>query len=123
MTEQTRQKRAHLVVLSQGAKMAVKMGAYDSVNEALLAMYRGDNPGVIFFKTFQQWKKEGFMVKKGEKAFLIWGAPRKINKKKENSTTETPETTEQPANLSGTSSKKSFYPVCYLFSNLQVQGA
>ena len=48
-------------------------------------------------------------VKKGEKAFLIWGKKRQ-NEKKETPQTEKKEDTEY-----------SFYPICYLFSNAQIQ--
>ncbi len=60
------------------------------------------------FHTFYDWKKEGKKVKKGEKAFLIWGRKRK---------------TEQEEPTQGEDPKKSFsfYPLAYLFSNKQVE--
>lgn len=52
------------------------------------------------FKTFQEWKQEGFQVKKGEKAFVVWGKPQDLKKEE--------------------GEKVVFYPVSYLFSDKQV---
>ncbi|WP_026730206.1 ArdC-like ssDNA-binding domain-containing protein [Flavobacterium denitrificans] len=60
------------------------------------------------FNTFQEWIKKGFRVQKGEKAFLVWGRKRKSNQDQAE-----PKTEEEK--------EFSFYPLCYLFSNAQVQ--
>ncbi len=65
--------------------------------------------GATEFNTFNQWKEKGATILKGSKAFLIWGQPVK-NKKEE----EQKEKTEDPYK---------YFPVCYLFSNLQVATA
>lgn len=52
------------------------------------------------FKTFHEWKQEGFQVKKGEKAFVVWGKPREVKKEE--------------------GEKVTYYPVSYLFSDRQV---
>ena len=64
------------------------------------------------FNTFQEWIKQGQRVKKGEKAFLVWGRKRKNN---QDQASPEPKTEEEKA--------FSFYPLCYLFSNAQVQKA
>ncbi len=55
-------------------------------------------------KTFNQWINEGFHVKKGEKALLLWAKPLHVQKNE-------PKPEDGPA----------FFPVVYLFSNLQVE--
>jgi len=57
--------------------------------------------------TFHGWLKEGYKVKKSEKAFLFWGQPLKHKEE-----TEENKEAEEP--------KGKFFPLCYLFSNLQV---
>lgn len=47
----------------------------NSINEALAAFYAVDFAEVLIFKTYEEWGKDGFFVKKGEKAFLFWGMP------------------------------------------------
>ena len=63
------------------------------------------------FHTFYDWKKEGKKVKKGEKAFLIWGRKRKTEQ-------EGPAQVEQGED---TKNAFSFFPLAYLFSNKQVE--
>lgn len=58
------------------------------------------------FKTFEQWKREGKRVKKGEKAVLIWGQPVQGKAKKEKDN--------DPENM------YEYWPICYLFSDQQV---
>lgn len=63
------------------------------------------------FKTFNEWKKEGATVKKGSKAYIIWGQP--LKKQKD-------EQPEQQKSDEKKPMKDDFYPLCYLFSNEQV---
>ncbi len=59
------------------------------------------------FRTFGEWKQSGFKVKKGSRGFIIWGRPignQKAEKGEEASDED-----------------YSYFPVCYLFSNLQVE--
>jgi hypothetical protein len=102
-----KEKREELKALSNAVKPLVKMGQFDTVNEAVLQIYYQRN-GHDVFKTFQQWKAEGFNVKKGEHAFYIWGRPSEKQKQEQQ-----PE--ETPAE-DGTG----FFPLCFLFSNKQV---
>lgn len=103
--EQYLKKRKELIELSKFVRMGVKSGAYDSVNEGLKEIYQETNTEIQEFKTFWQWKDEGATVRKGEKAFLIWGQPRKGS--------QVPEGTSEPEEYK-------YWPVCYLFANTQV---
>ena len=103
--EQYIEKRKLLIALSQGIRQLVKEGAYNTVNEGLHEMYAEENPEIEEFNTFNQWKEEGFTIKKGSKAFLFWGQPRKAN--------QIPEGSDEPEEYK-------YWPICYLFSNEQV---
>lgn len=103
--EQYMANRRRLIELSQGIRLAVKEGAYDSVNEGLREFYMEQNPEIEEFNTFWQWKDEGATIKKGSKAHLFWGQPRKVNQAAEGS--DEPE-------------EYKYWPICYLFDNTQV---
>ena len=62
------------------------------------------------FNTFGGWLKEGKAVKKGEKAFLIWGRPKAVQEQEKGN--------EPPKDEEG-----DFYPVSFIFSNAQVTAA
>ncbi|MFY0628585.1 MAG: DUF1738 domain-containing protein [Reichenbachiella sp.] len=64
------------------------------------------------FNTFKQWKEQGATVKKGSKAFVIFGQP--VNDQKQ-----------QEAEKKGESPTENdedyqYFPMCFLFSNKQV---
>lgn len=103
--EQYLKNRKTLIELSQVIRIGVKEGAFDSVNEGLKECYMKQNPDIDEFKTFQQWKQEGATVRRGEKAFLIWGQPRQVE--------QVPEGSNEPEEFK-------YWPLCYLFSNRQV---
>jgi hypothetical protein len=109
------EKRAILKQLSQPLQALVKIEAVESINEGLKSIYAQDGHTVL--KTIQGWNKEGKRVKKGEKALCLWGPPkhRKGEQAQENTqntqTTETGEEENDPL---------TFFPVCFVFSNLQV---
>ena len=103
--EQYLKNRKTLIELSQAIRLAVKEGAYDSVNEGLKEIYTEQNPEIQEFKTFWQWKADGATVRKGEKAFLIWGQPRQVS--------QVPEGSTEPEEFK-------YWPICYLFANTQV---
>ena len=109
-SELYKQRREELKALSAGARILVKEGVYDSVNEFVLEHYR-DQTGAEEFNTFHQWREKGFKVKKGSKAFAVWGSPRKGH--------------EDPETKSGESEEDEykFFPLCYLFSDQQVEPA
>lgn len=102
--------RAYLKEISKIAKELVKSEQYDTVNEAIrFEIYQLHNKEL---KTFKQWLEDGKCVKKGEKGFVFWGAPKaKKTKNKEVAPAE-PMTEEE---------EEKFFPICYLFSEDQVQ--
>jgi len=83
--------------LTNEVRPFVKEGVYKNVNAAIIEMCYRVN-GNETFKTFDQWKKDGFFVRKGEKAFVVWSRP---------ITTQVPDA-------------EKFYRIAFLFSNLQV---
>ncbi len=88
-----------------------------TINEMLHEYYRKENE-ITELNTFDQWKKKGYSVRRGEKAYLFWGKPRR--KETEELTDEAKEqgvTIENatPEQLKKTSSKDEYYPLCYLF--------
>lgn len=97
-------KRKFLVGLSKGIQMLVKDGVYDSVNEGLLDFYAEDLPEGTEFKSFKGWKKAGKQVKKGERGYLLWGRPQKLEDKNKEEKEEF-----------------EFFPLAYVFSSLQVE--
>lgn len=74
-----------------------------TINEILISSYLDDDNKE--FKTFNGWLKEGFRVRKGSKAFLIWGKKRKA--------TDHTKDTEKD--------EFSFFPLAFIFSNAQVE--
>ncbi len=101
-----KEKRAHLLELSSKVRPLVEAGEFKNVNEAiLLKVYTHD--GNNEFKTYDQWKRDGFQVNKGAQAFYIWGKP--LSKQQEEQGIE--------ANPEG----RQFFPLCFLFSNKQVK--
>jgi hypothetical protein len=104
MTDEMKEKRHGLIELSQCAKVLVKEGVFSSVNEALLAMY-ADGTEINEFNTLKQWNEKGYRVRKGEKAFLVWGQPRQAAQVSEGSA--------EPEEYK-------FWPVCFLFADTQV---
>ena len=105
MTTEMMNKRQELKAISAGFKMLVKEGAIDSVNEGLVNYYREQGHAVL--KSYKQWKEEGFQVKKGSKALLLWGEPQPIKKQGQEGKPEDKE--------------DAFFPLAYVFSNLQVE--
>lgn len=107
-------KKSKLIKLSQEAKaiqtFELETGEDDrNINSILIDDFYTDSENTIF-KTFHDWRKENKKVKKGEKAFLVWGSKKKNNQDK-------PEEKEQNTE----DLTYSFYPICYLFSNAQVE--
>jgi hypothetical protein len=103
--KQQNDRRRALSDLSRQVAPLVKMEQYQSINEALIACYQTEQHK--FFKTLRQWNRVGMQVKKGSEAFAVWGRP-KTNYKKENG-------------MPTQEKDYSFYPLCFLFSNAQVE--
>ena len=106
MTDEMRAKRQALKDLSAAYSLLVKEGAIGTINEGL-AMYYAEQ-GHTTLKSFKRWKEEGFMIKKGSKALLLWGEPKLLNKQPEENKKENEK-------------EQTFFPVAYVFSNLQVE--
>ncbi|MBC6698078.1 ArdC-like ssDNA-binding domain-containing protein [Hymenobacter puniceus] len=101
--EIARQRREDLKQLSNAVKPLVEMGEFPTVNAAIIETYRRD--GHETFNTFWQWKTLGKAVKKGAKAFVVWAQP-----------------VQRAANAAEDAQDEyEFFPICYLFSNLQVE--
>lgn len=105
MTDEMKEKRAKLRAMSAQAKELVEMGEAESINDGLAMIYAED--GHRNLKSFKEWLKVGKVVKKGEKALLLWGKPLRKQKEQE----QTPEDQDDP----------DFYPVAYVFSSKQVE--
>ena len=116
------QKRVALSELSRDAESLreLKTKEAKSDNEALfwatrtinymLLNYIYETGGATEFNTFKQWKDKGATVIKGSKAFAIWGQP--VHKQRTGKEQETSENSELD--------KYKYFPICYLFSNIQV---
>nr|DAY94268.1 MAG TPA: protein of unknown function (DUF1738) [Caudoviricetes sp.] len=101
------EKREILKGLSKPLQVLVKEGAIDSVNEGLKEIYA--QSGHTKLKTLKQWNKEGKRIEKGSHALCLWGAPKQIEKKEQGD-----------SNTDEDIDPADFYPICFVFSNLQV---
>lgn len=101
MTDSMKEKRAKLRELSTEAKILLETGKVCTINEGLKILYTMQ--GHEKLKTFKQWKSDGYQVKKGEKALLLWAKPLHVLK-------EEPE----PEGAA-------FFPVINVFSAVQVE--
>jgi len=109
MNEKTKAKRTLLKAISAGIRPLVKEGVYNTVNKGLEEIYKEES-SADHFKHITQWNKDGYRVIKGEKGFLFWGRPKEYAIDK--SPVKDGETEEEK--------KIRYFPVCHLFSNLQV---
>lgn len=80
------------------------------VNDILIKFFYSQSD-IKEFKTFNEWKRENKIIKKGEKAFIIWAMPRKATEKIK---------AKEP-NKEDAESNYKFWPMCYLFSDKQVK--
>lgn len=105
--EAAKAKRLELSKLSQSIKAAMELGQIEAatINEALIEIYSEGEE--VEFKTFNDWKKEGYKIVKGSKSFPIWGAPIKCKAK----------VIEEGAEEA---KEFSMFPICNVFSSKQV---
>ena len=114
--------RDTLKTLSEEVKDLVDDGTFPTINDAIMeTLYKQGNHKV--FNTFMGWKRIGKKVKKGEKAFLLWGRPKDqhgnpVTDREENNQEEQEAET---AVKDPTEENYKFYPIAYLFSNAQVE--
>lgn len=104
------EKRDILKGLSKPLQILVKSDVLDSVNEGLKAIY--SESGHTDLKTLHQWNKEGKSIKKGERALCLWGSPKRLESAEDSHNSTTDQTDENDS--------MNFYPLCFVFSNLQV---
>jgi hypothetical protein len=97
--------RKNLIDLSKLARSLIEMGEADSVNDGLIYLYDQRQQKACEYNTFNQWKEKGYTIIKGVHAFCVWGQPRTAS--------QTPEGATEPEEYK-------YWPICYLFSELQV---
>lgn len=110
-----KEKRKFLSTLSKQFKPLVESGEFETVNEAIIDLYKNGNE-LMTFNTFNQWRKEGFQVSKGSKAYPIWGKPVQIS-----NLTEAQKAELSKEEIEQSEREKKFFPVAYIFSNYQLK--
>lgn len=114
LTEKQAIARARRQVLKQLCnelqKEAEEQGRQEKPNILLREFYA--KAGHKELKTFNEWKKEGYYIRKGEKAILLWGKPKPSRLSKEIAKMEGKPEEE---------AENDFYPLAYLYSNKQVE--
>lgn len=98
------EKRQELKELSASLKKSHQKGAIATINDGLKSIYA--KGGHTELNTLRGWNKAGKKVIKGSKALLLWGRPKKY----EVANADTSEI-----------DKLDYYPICFVFSNLQVE--
>jgi hypothetical protein len=113
--------RKALIAMSQTAQDMIDSGMITEefegcikVNDFLMVMHQKAS-GCQDFRTFHNWKKAGFKVKKGAKSYRVWGSP--LDAKKQEA---------QQAAADGNSSSDAvdtfkYWPMCSLFNESQVE--
>lgn len=90
--------------LSNAVAEIMEVKGYTTVNEAVINEFYRKN-GHEEFKKFNEWRNSGYKILKGSKAFVVWGRPTqglKVNKQEDAEVFD-------------------MFPLCFLFSNKQVQ--
>jgi hypothetical protein len=86
--------------LSVGNRPEADRIAMTKLNDVLLDMYR-DDTGAREFKTLAEWNRNGYRVKRGERAFYLWGGKRKAINEQGN--------------------EYHYFSLCWVFSDRQVE--
>lgn len=118
MNQELRNKREELKAISASFRIAVKLGSLPTVNAGLANYYA--EQGHTTLKTYRQWQDEGFQVKQGSKALLLWAEPKSYHKSAENTTTESKPVETKNDDTQSEGDGEKWFPVCFVFSNLQV---
>jgi hypothetical protein len=109
-----KERREELKAMSQEVKPLVgEFGEYETVNEAIIDIFYKPL-GHTELKTFDDWLKVGKVVKKGQTALIVWGSPIKRKQK------EGEEVKPLSPDAQADENEKDYFPVCFLFSQLQV---
>jgi hypothetical protein len=93
-------------LMQEEAKRESIDGFVPPLNHFIKKIYNLENSEL---KTFNAWKAEGFIVKKGEKGFVFFSAPRVTSKKVE------------LANGGNFEAKEERFFTCHLFASSQVE--
>ena len=111
MTQKQIEKRNKLKHISKIAiaNFELNGGICNTVNEMIL-LYIYNIKNNLQFHSYRAWQEKGYQVKKGSKAYLIWGRPLKKNKDKD----KKPEDKDKLK-------ETDFFPVAYIFSSQQVE--
>jgi hypothetical protein len=119
--------RQALIAMSQEAQDMMEMAENgmelegfedcEKVNDFLLVMHQ-QATGCEHFKTFHDWKKAGYKVKKGSKSYRVWGSPLKAKKPGEEQQAEPAPEAEGKSDAAKTFK---FWPMCSLFTENQVE--
>ena len=111
LSAKSKEARAYRELMTNTAKTVddAMIWASRSIND-ILKLWEKERTGATEFKSFFQWKLEGYSVKKGERAFVLWGRKRKATAKQEVEGKDDPQEEEYK-----------FYPLAYVFSNYQVE--
>lgn len=115
MTEQMIEKRNILRTVSNAAIEAAKALNINpdeyKVND-LIMLFAYNPKGKFNFDSFMGWKLKGYTVKRGAKAYLLWGQP--LNKTRVNKATG------EEIQGNDDESEAPFFPLAYLFRDDQV---
>lgn len=118
--DKLKEKRTALKQISDNIRMLQEMGEFphfNTMNEAIVEYYKQEqNDSSLEFKTFMQWKEEGFTVIKGQKGFVVWGRKKQSKKEVEEEKAE-----EQEATSETEKKELEFFPISHVFSSAQVQ--
>lgn len=121
---QARQIRELMINTAKSLQQAMFLEGQPLNYFILKYVYAPTEEGTTDFKKFNEWKQEGYTIKKGSKAFPVWSQPTKREKKEGDSESETAPTPALMENATGeenrTRYEKERFNMCYLFSNLQV---
>jgi len=104
-SQASKAQRERMVKEADSVTKAMSIAAL-SINDMLILNYKTVSNCEIF-KTFHDWKKEGFKVKKNEKSYRVWGKPIKARK-----------TTDEK---DGEKDEFRMFPMCCLFNESQVE--
>lgn len=105
-----REKRENLKKISNQARIIIESKALNlTINQFIIEKFYTDETN-FEFNTLHQWSSLGFKVKKGSISFAVWGKPKASQELEKKGVDASPE-----------DEKDDFYPLCYLFSNAQVE--
>lgn len=125
---EARQIRDFMINTAKSAAQALFLESQPLNYFILKFVYAPAEEGTTEFKKFNEWKSEGYTIKKGSKAFPVWSQPTKREKKEQDGETAsapapTPalmENADGAGEEGSTHGERERFNMCYLFSNLQV---